>query len=219
MRPYENYFALKHNHAFVVDWKNLLLRIFKRVISISKDIWRDLDADGGVFHSRSREDTFALARDMAQNAKPGGIICLSGDLGSGKTVFAKGFAAGLGIGREVVSPTFTILIEYPIGTGIHAVSGGEGARNTAVQRLPMYHFDAYRLGERPDDPAAAAAFEDIGGDEYLFGDGVCLIEWAEIIRTAIPENACWVEISRCGGDENEREIIVKPGWRDTTCHM
>ncbi|MCL2352330.1 MAG: tRNA (adenosine(37)-N6)-threonylcarbamoyltransferase complex ATPase subunit type 1 TsaE [Firmicutes bacterium] len=197
-----------------------------------------------TFCSRSREDTYNFASRMAQSAKPGDIICLTGGLGSGKTVFAKGFAAGLGVAREVVSPTFTMLIEYPIGRmpgkadepyrvaapggidetgsmdapgsmagpGSMAAPGrvaGRPPEAAAAQRFPLYHFDVYRLGERPNDSAAVLRFEDIGGVEYLFGDGVCLIEWAEIIGPAIPEGALWVEIKRCAGDDNEREIAVR----------
>ena len=153
-----------------------------------------------VFRSRSWEDTFDFAREMAANARPGDIICLVGDLGSGKTVFAKGFAAGLGIESEVVSPTFTMLIEYPAGPG---------------RKLPMYHFDCYRFGEARGDGSAAASavsqFESIGGDDCLFGEGICLIEWAEMIRPVVPAGAVWVEISRCGGDDNEREIKITRG--------
>ena len=186
--------------------------------------------DKTVFHSRSREDTYDFARNMAKTAKAGDIVCLTGDLGSGKTVFAKGFAAGLGVVREVVSPTFTMLIEYPPdsgGNGNQGRAAGQLRNAAAGQRLPMYHFDVYRLGEALNGPASAGAgnnggdagadpvaaaavtrFEDIGGDEYLFGDGVCLIEWAEMIRPAVPEGAVWVEIRKTEGDENEREIAV-----------
>ena len=117
----------------------------------------------------SDEETFALGRQMGRQAAPGDIICLSGDLGTGKTIFAKGFAAGLGISEPVSSPTFTIVQEYEEG------------------RIPFYHFDVYRIA----DPSE---MEEIGFDDYLFGDGVCLIEWAEIIKEVLPENVISVSI-------------------------
>ena len=108
---------------------------------------------------------------MARDALPGEIYALSGDLGAGKTVFAKGFAAGLGITEPVNSPTFTILQIY---------GGG---------RLPLYHFDTYRI-EDPEE------MEEVGLDEYLFGQGVCLIEWAEQIAEMLPESTRIVRIRR-----------------------
>ena len=107
---------------------------------------------------------------MAQTANAGDIFCLCGDLGVGKTVFTKGFAKGLGIDEHITSPTFTIVNEY-------------------VGRLPFYHFDVYRIAD-PDE------MYDIGFDEYIFGEGVCLIEWANIIEELITENAKWINISK-----------------------
>ena len=106
--------------------------------------------------TNSPEETFDLGRRMGADAKPGQIYTLNGDLGAGKTIFTKGMAAGLGIEEPVSSPTFTIVQEY---------SGG---------RLPLYHFDVYRIGD-PEE------MEEIGYDDYFFGEGVCLIEWAELI--------------------------------------
>lgn len=125
----------------------------------------------GHFDSFSAEDTYHIGRDMAGNAEAGEIYALSGDLGAGKTVFAKGFAAGLEITDPVNSPTFTILQIY---------EGG---------RLPLYHFDTYRI----DDPEE---MEEVGLDEYLFGPGVCLIEWAEQIAELLPEETRIVRIQR-----------------------
>ena len=102
------------------------------------------------YDSTSAEETFAIGRRLAELAQPGDIYALSGDLGVGKTVFTKGFAAGLGITEPVNSPTFTILQIY---------EGG---------RLPLYHFDVYRI-EEPEE------MEEVGLDEYLFGQGVSLI--------------------------------------------
>ena len=108
---------------------------------------------------------------LARQAVPGQILALSGDLGVGKTVFTKGFAAGLGITDPVSSPTFTILQIY---------EGG---------RLPLYHFDVYRI-EDPEE------MEEVGLDEYLFGQGVCLIEWAEKIAEILPESTRIVRIRK-----------------------
>ena len=118
----------------------------------------------------SPEETYALGFAAGEQAKPGEIYALNGDLGVGKTVWIKGFAAGLGVSEDVVSPTFTIVQEY--GSG----------------RIPMYHFDVYRI----DDPDEL--FE-VGLDEYLYGEGVTLIEWAELIRELLPADTkeIWIE--------------------------
>ncbi|MCR5004314.1 MAG: tRNA (adenosine(37)-N6)-threonylcarbamoyltransferase complex ATPase subunit type 1 TsaE [Clostridiales bacterium] len=118
----------------------------------------------------SEAETRALASELASEAKSGQVFCLQGDLGVGKTAFAKGFAAGLGVTEDVVSPTFTIVREY------------EG-------RLPFYHFDIYRL---PDGDS----LYDIGFDEYIEGRGVCLIEWADQLREEMPEDAVWITIEK-----------------------
>ena len=119
----------------------------------------------------SREETFDIGKHLGEEVAKGSIITLSGDLGVGKTVFAQGVAAGLGIKDNVCSPTFTILQVY---------DGG---------RLPLYHFDAYRI-EDPDEMYA------IGFDDYLFGEGVCLIEWPEMIDDLLPEDVIAVKISK-----------------------
>ena len=132
----------------------------------------------------SEKETFEAGRALAESAAPGDIYCLDGDLGAGKTVFAKGFAAGLGITEPVTSPTFTIVREY-----------GEG-------RLPLYHFDVYRISD-PDEMAA------IGYEEYFFGSGVCLVEWSELIEELIPDNAAHIRIMRDqdkGTDSRKIEI-------------
>lgn len=132
--------------------------------------------------SNSREETFELGRSFGMNARPGDIICLDGDLGAGKTVFAAGFAAGLGIDSVITSPTFTIIREY---------DGG---------RLPFYHFDVYRI-EEPGE------MYELGYEEYFFGDGVCLIEWASLIDELIPESAKRFIIKRMPEkDEDFRSI-------------
>lgn len=122
------------------------------------------------FESFSAEETYALGKKLGEEAKPGAIFCLSGDLGVGKTVFTKGFAAGLGVTDTVNSPTFTIVQEY------------KGS-------LPFYHFDVYRI-EEPEE------MEEIGYEDYFFGDGVCMIEWAELIEELLPKEAVKVCISK-----------------------
>lgn len=129
------------------------------------------DRSAMIIETFSAEETFALAEKIGEKARRGQIYSLSGDLGAGKTVFAKGFAAGLGITEPVSSPTFTIVQEY---------DGG---------RLPLYHFDVYRIGD-PEE------MEEIGYEDYFFGDGVCLVEWAELIGELIPESAVRIRISR-----------------------
>lgn len=135
--------------------------------------------------SYSESETFAIGSMLAREAAPGQVYCLNGDLGVGKTVFARGFADGLGIHEPVTSPTFTIIKEY---------EGG---------RLPFYHFDVYRIG----DPSEMEA---IGYEEYFYGSGVCLVEWSELIEELIPEDAVTVnirkDISR-GLDFREIEIL------------
>ena len=116
-----------------------------------------------IRESNSPEETFAFGKEIGENAVPGQVITLTGDLGTGKTVFVQGLAAGLGIDDNVNSPTFTILQVYEEG------------------RIPLYHFDVYRI-EDPDE------MYETGLDDYLYGDGVCVIEWAELISELIPEN-------------------------------
>lgn len=121
--------------------------------------------------SLSAEDTYAFGRSMGLSAKPGDVICLIGDLGVGKTVFTQGFAAGLGITDPVSSPTFTIVQTYDEG------------------RIPFYHFDVYRIGD-------VSEMDEIGFDEYIFGEGVCLIEWANLIEEILPESYQVVTIEK-----------------------
>lgn len=115
-----------------------------------------------VIETKSPEETFAAGRDLGLSAQPGEIYTLSGDLGVGKTVFTQGVAAGLGITGHVNSPTFTIVQIYENG------------------RLPFYHFDVYRIGDIEE-------MDEIGYEDYFFGGGVCMIEWAERIRELIPK--------------------------------
>lgn len=124
-----------------------------------------------IFESNSAEETFAFGKRMGEEAVPGEIICLDGDLGVGKTVFTQGFAAGLGISDYVNSPTFNIVKEY---------EGG---------RLPLYHFDVYRIG----DPSE---MEEIGYEDYFYGEGVAIIEWPGLIEELLPKEARWVRIRK-----------------------
>ena len=122
------------------------------------------------FESFSAEETYALGKKLGEEAKPGAVYCLSGDLGVGKTVFTKGFAVGLGVTDTVNSPTFTIVQVYK-------------------GRMPFYHFDVYRI-EEPEE------MEEIGYEDYFYGDGACMIEWAELIEELIPADAVKVRICK-----------------------
>jgi tRNA threonylcarbamoyladenosine biosynthesis protein TsaE len=115
-----------------------------------------------ILESYSADDTWEIGRRMGEMAVPGQVITLTGDLGTGNTVFTKGFAAGLGISEPVNSPTFTILQIYEDG------------------RLPLYHFDVYRIGDSEE-------MLEVGWEEYAFGEGVCLVEWADMIGDLIDE--------------------------------
>lgn len=123
------------------------------------------------YESFSAEDTYAVGRKMGEAARPGDVYALIGDLGVGKTVFTKGFAQGLGITEPVNSPTFTILQIYEEG------------------RIPLYHFDVYRI-EDPEE------MEEIGFDEYIYGNGVSLIEWANRIEEILPDDCRIVRIEK-----------------------
>ena len=135
-----------------------------------------------LYKSNSVQATKDFAASFAKSLKPGDILCMYGDLGAGKTAFVQGLAVGLGVSDYVNSPTFTIVNEY------------EGA-------LPLYHFDVYRIGD-------ASEMFDIGFDEYLDGDGVTVIEWAELIEDILPEKRYNVTILKAD-DENLREIKIE----------
>ena len=124
-----------------------------------------------VTETRSPEETYELGRKIGLQARPGQVYTLTGDLGVGKTVFTQGVAAGLGITEPVSSPTFTIVQVYEEG------------------RLPFYHFDVYRIGDIEE-------MEEIGYDDYFFGQGICLIEWADLIEEILPENLIKIRIEK-----------------------
>lgn len=119
----------------------------------------------------SEQETFHVAYQLAEQVKPGEIFLLEGDLGVGKTVFAKGFAKGLGIEEPITSPTFTILQEYKEG------------------RIPFYHFDVYRIAEEEE-------MYELGYESYFFGEGVCLIEWASLIQGLLPSDCKTIRIEK-----------------------
>lgn len=130
--------------------------------------------------SSSPEVTIQIAKEYAQTVSPGDVICLKGNLGAGKTQFVRGFVQGLGLSGDVVSsPTFTIINEYE-------------------DHFPVYHFDCYRL-EHFEEAV------EIGAEEYLYGDGVCLIEWPDRISELLPPSSKHVTFSIIG--KNEREIL------------
>ena len=124
-----------------------------------------------IIETKNPEETFALGQEIGRNAKPGQVYTLTGDLGVGKTVFTQGVAAGLGITEPVNSPTFTIVQVYEEG------------------RLPFYHFDVYRIGDIEE-------MEEIGYDDYFYGNGICLIEWANLIEEILPEQIIEITIEK-----------------------
>ena len=124
-----------------------------------------------VYETWKPEETYELGERLGREAAPGMIYCLEGDLGTGKTVFTQGFARGLGVEGPVNSPTFTILQQYEDG------------------RLPLYHFDVYRIGD-------AEEMDEIGYEEYFYGEGVCLIEWPSRIEEIVPPEAARITIEK-----------------------
>lgn len=123
------------------------------------------------YETLSPEETFEIGRQFGQMARPGQVLALTGDLGVGKTLFTQGLAKGLGIEGPVSSPTFTIVQEYDKG------------------RLPFYHFDVYRIAD-PEE------MDEIGFDDYIYGNGICLIEWAELIEDILPQECIKITIEK-----------------------
>ena len=124
-----------------------------------------------IYESLKWEDTFMLGKKLGMEAVAGQLYCLNGDLGVGKTVFTQGFAEGLGITEPVSSPTFTILQEYEEG------------------RIPFYHFDVYRIAD-PEE------MYELGYEDYFFGEGVCLVEWAVLIQDLLPKQRTVITIEK-----------------------
>lgn len=138
-----------------------------------------------VWETFSPEETEAIGEKMGQEAIPAQVYSLDGDLGVGKTVFTKGFARGLGITEHVTSPTFTIINEY-------------------VGRMPLYHFDVYRISSEEE-------MEDTGYEDYFYGEGVSLVEWATLIPDLIPKDAFYITIEKdyAKGDDYRRITICQ----------
>ena len=138
-----------------------------------------------IIETNSEKETFELGKKIGENAKAGQIYTLTGDLGVGKTVFTQGLAAGLGITEPVNSPTFTILQVYEEG------------------RMPFYHFDVYRIADSDE-------MYEIGYEEYVYGDGVSVIEWPQLIDDILPENRYDVTISKdYSRHDNYRKIEIQ----------
>ena len=142
-----------------------------------------------IIETKNAKETFQLGEKIGEKALPGQIYTLNGDLGVGKTVFTQGVASGLGIREPVNSPTFTILQEY---------EGG---------RLPFYHFDVYRIGDIEE-------MEEIGYDDYFFGEGICLIEWAQLIEEILPENVISVTIEKNPAKDFDYRMITIEGLEE-----
>ena len=124
-----------------------------------------------IMETFSAEETYTLGKKLGEQAKPGQVYTLIGDLGVGKTVFTQGVADGLGITEPINSPTFTILQVYEEG------------------RLPFYHFDVYRIADLEE-------MDEIGYEDYFYGDGICLVEWANLIEELMPENTIRITIEK-----------------------
>lgn len=142
-----------------------------------------------TIETMSPEETFEVGFRMGERARAGQVYTLAGNLGVGKTVFTQGFAKGLGVQEHVNSPTFTIVQEYEDG------------------RLPFYHFDVYRIGEIEE-------MDEIGFEEYIAGEGVCLIEWANLIEEILPEERTEITIEKDlerGFDFRKITVIEKEG--------
>lgn len=138
-----------------------------------------------IIETHSPEETYKVGYDLGNSAEKGQIFCMSGDLGVGKTVFTQGFAAGLGVEDNVNSPTFTIVQEYEDG------------------RIPLYHFDVYRISD-------VSEMDEIGYEEYFYGEGVCLIEWAEIIEDILPGDVTWITIEKSMDEDFDyRKITIE----------
>lgn len=169
--------------------KQLLIERIAKKLLLSDDSDRSTGNSGTIDIKLSYElETENFGLELALLLEAGDVIALTGDLGTGKTTLTKAIARGLGIRSNVTSPTFNIVKEYRTG------------------RLPLYHFDVYRLGD-PEE------LVDIGVDEYLYGDGVCVVEWADIVYDLLPEDALWISIE--GGEEDECRYLRLKQAADT----
>ena len=137
----------------------------------------------------NQDETINIGKELGNTAKKGDVFCLLGDLGTGKTMLSKGIAMGLGLNEEeITSPTFTIVNTYD---------------NLS---LPLYHFDVYRITDLSE-------MDDIGYEDMFYGDGVCIVEWADMIRDLIPNNATWITIQKDldKGNDYRKISIEKQG--------
>ena len=138
-----------------------------------------------IYETYSPEETRALGKKIGENALPGDVYTLVGDLGVGKTVFTQGIADGLGIKEPICSQTFTIVQEYEYG------------------RMPFYHFDVYRIGDIEE-------MDEIGYEDYIFGNGMCMIEWANLIEEILPDKRYDVTIEKdLEKGFDYRRIVIK----------
>jgi len=169
IKPYKDYFFVGYTRRMVSEFREEIQQSFSGKYCLDNTYIFAEQTNVNTLETYSQAETYELAKRMAQSAIPGDILLLYGDLGTGKTVFVQGFAAGLGIEDYVNSPTFTIMKSY---------YGG---------RLPLHHFDVYRIGS-PEE------MYDLDYEEYLYGDGVCLIEWAELIDDLLQED-CRIKLN------------------------
>ena len=143
-----------------------------------------------IIESYSAKDTFSIGKEIGERATPGSVYTLIGDLGVGKTVFTQGMAGGLGIEEPVNSPTFTIVQVYEEG------------------RLPFYHFDVYRIGDVEE-------MDEIGYEDYFYGEGACIVEWANLIEEIMPRDYCSVLVEKdLEKGFDYRKITIKGGLLD-----
>ena len=133
--------------------------------------------------TKNAHETYNLGVKLGRLLDCGDIVCLTGDLGAGKTAFTKGIGIGLGVVDYITSPTYTIINEY---------SG----------RIPLYHFDVYRL-------ESSEEMQELGYEEYFYGDGAVVLEWADMVKDMIPIERIWITILKVE-DENSREILIEP---------
>ena len=144
-----------------------------------------------IIETRSAEETFALGKKIREQARPGDVYTLVGDLGVGKTVFTQGLAEGLEITEPISSPTFTIVQVYEEG------------------RLPFYHFDVYRIGDVEE-------MDEIGFEDYIYGEGVSLIEWSNLIEEILPEKKVKITIEKDLEQGFDYRRIMIEGLDETT---
>ncbi len=138
-----------------------------------------------TFESMTEKTTYEYAKAMGEKAEPGQVIALIGEMGAGKTVFAKGFAKGLGINEIVSSPTFTLVQIYDDG------------------KLPLYHFDVYRISDESE-------MDETGFEDYISGEGVTLVEWADRIQDMMPEDTVWIRMYKDPEvDPEYRRLVIE----------